>query len=606
MDVDECDDVVESSLSPLCNLPEFASILESPRESTSARVSALKRILTSLFGTSGYFDMDFEMLAAIDFHELYRNLLGMLKNPIEASIHHAALYSMIQLSKKPRSVDNNCLETLLSLPVLRGTECSQCRICECNVPNEYLSAHSLFCRDVHVAFHQLLRNSRKMKCLLDVSSGDSRVYSKCLALVNNRNPLSDEMLSYIEDIRRFCQDVSCRGKSLMISISSLLKKRVELIYKIRILMLCFRATQVSLQYDAVDVETFQSLPENSHGVGDFDILKPIARGAYGKVFLCKKKSTGDLFAMKCIEKPDLKNRNGYAQVMAERDSMMQVVSAHVVRLFFTFQADNILYLVMEFMPGGDLFALLEQVGSLPEETAKFYAMEVASTLLKLHSQGIIHRDLKPDNLLIDEDGHIKLGDFGLSKMAFNKDDEFCASAAGTPAYLAPEILTGKKATYAADWWSLGVILYEMVEGVPPFSGDTPEEIFKQAAAGEYHWTVDVSASYRDLVDKLLKVDPEERLSGPEVLKHPCFAGVEWTTMDANPAPFTPQRRSATDLSYFESSRYSMVNSFSMNDLISMADKAQGENYYDLWDGVNYFALHELNLNVLKRAKENNY
>lgn len=594
LDVDPCDTDVQSPLSPLACSSDLDPLLEDIHCSSNLRLAPLKQMIN----TNDYLGF-FEKT---EFQEQCEDLLKLVHHPVEAAIYHAILSSILQYRKFPSSVEKETLEALLDLPFLNSIECTPCRICECNVPKEYLHEHSRFCRDVHVSFHELMRNSRKLKCLLDVASEDPKIYSKCLMLINNRNPLSDEILSYIEDIRKFCQEVPCRGKSLIISISSLLRKHVELIYRIRVLMLAFRATQVSKPYNEVNFSTFQSLPECSHSARDFEILKPIARGAYGKVFLCKKQSTGDLFAVKCIEKPDLKNRNGYAQVMAERDSMMQVVSSHVVRLFFTFQADNTLYLVMEFMPGGDLFALLEQVGSLPEETAKFYAGEIAATLLTLHSQGIVHRDLKPDNLMIDEDGHIKLGDFGLSKMAFSKEEDSGVTAAGTPAYVAPEILTGKKATYAADWWSFGVILYEMVEGAPPFVGDTPEEVFKNAMECNYEWTVDVSDSYRDLVDKLLRVNPEERLKGQDVLKHPCFSGAEWSRLDDRPAPFTPQRRSSTDLSYFEASRYSMANSFSMNDLISLADKTHGENYYNLWDGVNFVALYDLNMNIIKKMK----
>lgn len=581
-----------------------ADIFDARDPHLAGRLDDIKHFYNAIFDTSIPFDGNFDAFDSIPAHKLYHELLKMTKSKSEAGIYHAAIYSLSQMVKGNECADRN-VRKLVKLRKLDTKNCEtvKCRICACQVHKDYLVTHSEFCRDAHVKFHALGVNSNKLKKFLDATDGDLSIRQAFQFIVQNKDPLSTKTMSFIEAVRRHFSEhlKQKRGDVKFSSAKLLLTKRIELVQALRVLMLCFRATQVTSEYQEVDFQSFQSFPETDHNLSSFEIMSPIARGAYGRVTLCRKIDTGDLFALKCIEKPDLDKRNGYAQVMAERESMMRVVSSHLVRLFYTFQADNYLYLVMEFMPGGDLFALLQNVGSLTEETAKFYASEIAAAIAHLQYAGIIHRDIKPDNLLIDEAGHIKLGDFGLSKLAFKVDDKELGDdvsvAAGTPEYLAPEILRGQQVTGAADWWSFGILLYEMVEGSPPFTGDTTEEIFRKASTGAYEWSVEVSDELRDLVAGLLKVDPDERFTEMEVTSHPWFSGVEWTGISRESAPFTPTRTSATDLSYFESARHSMVNSFSTNDLQSMSEKGV-ENYYNLWDGANYFALHELNLSKM--------
>ncbi|OHT11908.1 AGC family protein kinase [Tritrichomonas foetus] len=470
----------------------------------------------------------------------------------------------------------------------------KCRICEKDVPVEFLEFHTQFCLECHISFHKFSQNTEKIKPLISsLETIDLIIKKKVNSLLTVKMPYSKLAVDLINDTLSYLHEIKYVSKSLTANTISLLTKRKYLIKKIRITHAIEEGTTGILP----NIESILSLPEASRSLDSFKVISPIAKGGYGRVSLCEKTNTGDLFAIKMIPKDDLDKRNGYNQALIEKDSMMKGMSAHVVKLYYTFQAENFLYLVMEFMPGGDLYSLLSNVGSLDEETLKYYAVEIASALGHLHSCDIVHCDLKPDNLLISEDGHIKLGDFGLSKIAFEGGYKSSCNekAEGTPEYLAPEVLTRGEVGPAADWWSFGAILFEMAEGIPPFTGDTAEEVFAKVVKGNYEWTSDISESLKDLVKGLLTIDPDDRMGFDEVMYHPFFDDVSWEGRRSEPAPFSPQRQSPTDVSYFESARHSMVNSLSLNDLQhQLEDKNSNTKYYDLWDGMNYYALAELN------------
>jgi len=223
-----------------------------------------------------------------------------------------------------------------------------------------------------------------------------------------------------------------------------------------------------------------------------------------------------------------------------------------------------LYMVMEYLPGGDLFSLLRNLGALPEEMAKMYAAELVLALEYLHSKAIVHRDLKPDNILISRNGHIKLTDFGLSAMGLlEKQDEFQqfksffqptteqadeeGKAVGSPEYLAPESMLGTGSDRMVDWWAVGVMLYELVVGITPFYGDAVEEIFQNILAGEVNWPdapdVELSEDCKDLISRLLTINASERLGSngvSEIKSHPFFANVNWDTILEQDGPWVPK------------------------------------------------------------------
>ncbi|KAL6517922.1 putative serine/threonine protein kinase ireh1 [Orobanche minor] len=326
-------------------------------------------------------------------------------------------------------------------------------------------------------------------------------------------------------------------------------------------------------------------------IDDFEIIKPISRGAFGRVFLAKKRTTGDLFAIKVLKKADMIRKNAVESILAERDILISVRNPFVVRFFYSFTCRENLYLVMEYLNGGDLYSLLRNMGCLHEDVARVYIAEVVLALEYLHSLRVVHRDLKPDNLLIAHDGHIKLTDFGLSKVGLiNSTDDLSGpvvsgtslmdedepplsasehqqerrekrSAVGTPDYLAPEILLGTGHGFTADWWSVGVILFELIVGVPPFNAEHPQKIFENILNRKIPWPRvpdEMSPEAHDLIDRLLTEDPTQRLGAAgasEVKQHPFFRDINWDTLARQKAAFVPASEGATDTSYF-TSRYS--------------------------------------------------
>ncbi|KAI3712480.1 hypothetical protein L1987_71037 [Smallanthus sonchifolius] len=329
-------------------------------------------------------------------------------------------------------------------------------------------------------------------------------------------------------------------------------------------------------------------------IDDFEIIKPISRGAFGRVFLAKKRTTGDLFAIKVLKKADMIRKNAVESILAERDILISVRNPFVVRFFYSFTCRENLYLVMEYLNGGDLYSLLRNLGCLDEDVARIYIAEVVLALEYLHSLRVVHRDLKPDNLLIAHDGHIKLTDFGLSKVGLiNSTDDLSGpavsgtsllgdndsqslsgsqqerrknrSAVGTPDYLAPEILLGTGHGTSADWWSVGVILFELIVGIPPFNAEHPQMIFDNILNRNIPWPAvpeEMSLEAQDLIDQLLTEDPNQRLGArgaTEVKQHPYFRDINWDTLARQKAAFIPSSESALDTSYF-TSRYTWNNS----------------------------------------------
>lgn len=318
-----------------------------------------------------------------------------------------------------------------------------------------------------------------------------------------------------------------------------------------------------------------NLPEEQ----DFEVIKLISNGAYGAVYLVKHKQTRQRFAMKKINKNNLMLRNQVEQVFAERDILSFADNPFVVSMYCSFETRKHLCLVMEYVEGGDCANLLKNIGPFPPDMARFYFAETVLAVEYLHSYGIVHRDLKPDNLLITALGHIKLTDFGLSKMglmslATNLYEGYldCETRQfsdkqvyGTPEYIAPEVILRQGYGKPVDWWSMGIILYEFLIGCVPFFGETPEELFAHTVNDDIEWpdTDDwvVQPEAKDLITVLLQHTPRDRLGtvgSHEVKDHVYFAGLDWNSLLRQKAEFVPQLENDEDTSYFDSriDRYS--------------------------------------------------
>ncbi|KAK6636791.1 Ribosomal protein S6 kinase 2 alpha [Polyplax serrata] len=295
--------------------------------------------------------------------------------------------------------------------------------------------------------------------------------------------------------------------------------------------------------------------------GQFELLKVLGQGSFGKVFLVRKvvgKDKGTLYAMKVLKKATLKVRDRERTKM-ERNILVDVQHPFIVRLHYAFQTDGKLYLILDFLRGGDLFTRLSKEVMFTEEDVKFYLAELALALDHIHSLGIIYRDLKPENILLDADGHISLTDFGLSKQPLEEPTQKTYSFCGTVEYMAPEVVNRKGHSFAADWWSFGVLMFEMLTGSLPFQGANRKEtmtMILKAKLGMPHF---LSQEAQSLLRVLFKRNPLNRLgAGPEGVKeiknHSFFATIDWEKLfnrEIQP-PFKPAVSRADDAFYFDS------------------------------------------------------
>uniref|UniRef100_A0A669AV91 Rho-associated protein kinase 1 n=1 Tax=Oreochromis niloticus TaxID=8128 RepID=A0A669AV91_ORENI len=295
-------------------------------------------------------------------------------------------------------------------------------------------------------------------------------------------------------------------------------------------------------------ETISKIRDLRMKAVDYEVVKVIGRGAFGEVQLVRHKATSKVYAMKLLSKFEMIKRSDSAFFWEERDIMAFANSSWVVQLFFAFQDDRYLYMVMEYMPGGDLVNLMSNY-DVPEKWARFYTAEVVLALDGIHSMGFIHRDVKPDNMLLDKAGHLKLADFGTC-MKMNKDGMVrCDTAVGTPDYISPE----------CDWWSVGVFLYEMLVGDTPFYADslvgTYSKIMNHKNALTFPDDSDISNDAKNLICAFL-TDREVRLGRngvDEIKRHPFFKNDQWTweNIRETAAPVVPELSSDTDTSNFD-------------------------------------------------------
>ncbi|XP_058591853.1 ribosomal protein S6 kinase alpha-2 isoform X1 [Neofelis nebulosa] len=291
----------------------------------------------------------------------------------------------------------------------------------------------------------------------------------------------------------------------------------------------------------------------------FELLKVLGQGSYGKVFLVRKtkgSDTGQLYAMKVLKKATLKVRDRVRSKM-ERDILAEVNHPFIVKLHYAFQTEGKLYLLLDFLRGGDLFSRLSKEVMFTEEDVKFYLAELALALDHLHGLGIIYRDLKPENILLDEEGHIKITDFGLSKEAIDHDKR-AYSFCGTIEYMAPEVVNRRGHTQSADWWSFGVLMFEMLTGSLPFQGKDRKETMALILKAKLGMPQFLSTEAQSLLRALFKRNPCNRLGAgldgvEEIKRNPFFMTVDWNKLyrkEIKP-PFKPAVGRPEDTFHFD-------------------------------------------------------
>lgn len=280
---------------------------------------------------------------------------------------------------------------------------------------------------------------------------------------------------------------------------------------------------------------------SSISLQDFEVLATIGRGSFGRVYLVKLKRTGEFFAMKTMNKADAEKQDVLEQIFAEKSILQTIKHPFVVSLRYAFQTKERLFLVLDLLAGGELFHHLVN-GNFDEYRAKFYAAQIGLAIGYLHSKNIIYRDLKPENAVLDKDGYVRLTDFGLAKS--NVIEANASTFCGTPEYLAPEFLVGSPHGRAVDWWSLGIMLYEMLFGIPPFYSENQNEMYEMilSAPLEFPEEVPLGDEGKDLLTRLLDRDPDTRLQDVEVFKtHPFFHDINFEDLYQRklPPPFKP-------------------------------------------------------------------
>ncbi|CAL5208029.1 unnamed protein product [Lathyrus oleraceus] len=339
------------------------------------------------------------------------------------------------------------------------------------------------------------------------------------------------------------------------------------------------------------------LQRHKMGADDFEPMTMIGKGAFGEVRVCREKATGHVYAMKKLKKSEMLRRGQVEHVKAERNLLAEVDSNCIVKLYCSFQDDEYLYLIMEYLPGGDMMTLLMRKDILTEDEARFYIGETVLAIESIHKHNYIHRDIKPDNLLLDRSGHMKLSDFGLCKpldctnlqekdlsvgisrsgalqsdgrpsapkrsqqeqlQHWQKNRRMLAySTVGTPDYIAPEVLLKRGYGVECDWWSLGAIMYEMLVGYPPFYSDEPmatcRKIVNWRTTLKFPEEAKLSPDAKDLICRLL-CNVEQRLGikgADEIKAHAWFKGVEWDKLYQMEAAFMPEVNDELDTQNFE-------------------------------------------------------
>eukprot|EP01117_Protostelium_nocturnum_P017133 TRINITY_DN6921_c0_g1_i1.p1 TRINITY_DN6921_c0_g1~~TRINITY_DN6921_c0_g1_i1.p1 ORF type:complete len:441 (+),score=129.59 TRINITY_DN6921_c0_g1_i1:726-2048(+) len=293
------------------------------------------------------------------------------------------------------------------------------------------------------------------------------------------------------------------------------------------------------------------------GTEDFQLLKVVGRGAFGKVMMVKKKDSQRLYAMKVMNKDYLVKNNVVNHILSEKNILKKMANPFVVSLKYSFQTEDKLHMIMDYVCGGELFFHLCESKKFTEDRARFYAAEIVLALEYVHNLNIIYRDLKPENLLLDMNGHVCLTDFGMCKEGLGygyTTHTFC----GSPEYLAPEILLGKGYSFAVDWWAYGTLLYEMLCGMPPYYSEDTREMNQRIVFEELTFPHFFSQDARSILTGLLDRDPNKRLGSgktgaQEIKAHPFFKGVDWGKMKKKliQPPFRPNLKSEMDVRFFD-------------------------------------------------------
>ncbi|KAI8973883.1 kinase-like domain-containing protein [Pilobolus umbonatus] len=289
-------------------------------------------------------------------------------------------------------------------------------------------------------------------------------------------------------------------------------------------------------------------------LADFNVLRTLGTGSFGRVHLVQSRVNARYYAIKVLKKSEVVRLKQVEHTNNEKHILEAVAHPFLVNMWGTFQDNVSLFMVMDYVPGGELFSVLRRSQRFPDHVAKFYAAEVILAIEYMHSKNVIYRDLKPENLLLDSQGHIKITDFGFAKHVPDITWTLC----GTPDYLAPEIIQSKGYGKAVDWWSLGVLVFEMLAGYPPFYDDDHLKLYEKILAGRFKFPPYFVPHSKDLLKRLLTSDLTKRYGNlkdgsEDIKRHIWFHGVDFNRVLARQIrpPYVPSIRGEGDASHFD-------------------------------------------------------
>ena len=293
-------------------------------------------------------------------------------------------------------------------------------------------------------------------------------------------------------------------------------------------------------------------------IKDFEKLNTVGLGSYGRVCLCKKKKSGKVYVMKILKKNDIIKQKQVDHVFSEYTILSMLKHPFIVQLIgVNFEDPKYIYFILEYIQGGELFTLLRSKVTFPVPQTKFYIAHIITVFEYLHSKNIVYRDLKPENILINKNGYLKLTDFGFAKQ-LGSEKAKTYTLCGTPEYLAPEIILNKGHGKAVDWWTLGILLFEMLVGIDPFSDDEPMKTYQKILKGKINFPKEINKDAKSLIKHLLVQDTTKRYGClkngvKDILNHRFFDGFDWKNFVylSMEAPYIPQIKNDEDTSNFE-------------------------------------------------------
>ncbi|XP_075394277.1 cAMP-dependent protein kinase catalytic subunit PRKX-like [Tenrec ecaudatus] len=288
---------------------------------------------------------------------------------------------------------------------------------------------------------------------------------------------------------------------------------------------------------------------------DLNTLATVGTGTFGRVLLVQEKTAKKFFALKVMSIAEVIRLKQEHHVHNEKSVLLEVSHPFIIQLLWTAHDESFLYMLMEFVPGGELFSYLRSRGRFPSNVGLFYTAEIVCAIEYLHARDVVYRDLKPENILLDKDGHVKLTDFGFAKKLVDRTWTLC----GTPEYLAPEVIQSKGHGRAVDWWALGILIFEMLSGFPPFFDDNPFGIYQKILAAKIDFPRYLDFYVKDLIRKLLVVDRTKRLGNMknganDIKRHRWFRTVDWEGVPHRKLkpPIVPKISREGDTSNFDS------------------------------------------------------